>query len=229
MTQQQSPDGQTQAPPQTQTDGGQGNGTDGEAWRNHADVKKIIAKRDEMSSKAREAQARADAAEAKLAEYEAARMKAEGNTTGLLEAERKKREEAEAKAAELSSKEEARARQDRRREIVDAILDEAHPQRKDELRLMLAGLHEAGDLDLYAEDAKAEGKKALDKLRKKMPAYFTPADARSTPSPRGPGRDLTGVQWMDLTPDEQRAVSAEDFRKHFAGRGGGGRKTSLFG
>lgn len=231
MTTPSSPDGQTpqQAPASDPPNAGaQQQG--GEEWRNKDEVKRIIAKRDEAATVAKTEKARADALAAELAEIKAKQMQADGNLSGLLDGEKKARAEIEAKAKELSDQLEQRSRQDRRREVVDTILDGAHPQRKEELRLMLAGLHESGDVDLYAEDAKAEGRKALDKLRKRLPSYFTPSGTATGATQSGPGRDFSNVDWMQLTPEEQRNVSPEDFRKHFAGRGTRTRGSSaLFG
>lgn len=232
MTTQNSPDGQTPATPTSDqaTPAVQQGGGGGEEWRNRDEVKRIIAKRDEATSTAKQERARADALAAELAEIKAQQMAAAGDLTGLLEGEKKARAEAETKAREAAEQLEHRARQDRRRDIVDTIVGEAHPQRKDELRLMLAGLHESGEIDLYAEDAKTEGRKALEKLRKRLPAYFSPSGSAVGATQNGPGRDYSDVDWMQLTPEEQRNMSQDDFRRHFAGRGarqGGG--SALFG
>lgn len=232
MTTQANPDGQTQH--QASDDAGAGDGGGGTSqqdWRNHDDVKKAFKSRDEAKAAAKAAAAELAEVKARLAAIESEKMKADGNLSGLLDAEQTARKAAEAKAAELETAVQERTRQDRRREIVDAILDGAHPQRKDELRLMLAGLHESGELDLYAEDPKAESRKALDKLRKRLPSYFTPGNSSTGATPQGPGRDLSQVDWMQLTPEEQRSVSPEDFRRYFAGRGAGNRRggSALFG
>lgn len=230
MTTPSSPDGQTQQSQASDPDTNAGAPAGGEEWRNTAEVKKIIAKRDDLANTAKQEKARADALAAELAEIKSQKMKADGDLSGLLDGEKRARAEAEAKAKEISDQLEQRTRQDRRREIVDAILEAAHPQRKEELRLMLAGLHESGDVDLYAEDAKIEGKKALDKLRKRLPSYFTPSGTATGATQSGPGRDYSNVDWMQLTPEEQGNVSPEDFRKHFAGRGSRTRGASaLFG
>lgn len=220
MTTPSSPDGQTQqAPASDPPNAGAQQQGGGEEWRNKDEVKRIIAKRDEAATVAKTEKARADALAAELAEIKAKQMQASGDLSGLLDGEKKARVEAEAKAQAAAEQLEQRSRQDRRREVVDTILDGAHPQRKEELRLMLAGLHESGDVDLYAEDAKAEGRKALDKLRKRLPSYFTPSGSVVGATQSGPGRDYSNVDWMQLTPEEQRNIPQEEFRRHFAGRG----------
>lgn len=225
MTTQANPDGTTQQPASEPA------APAGEEWRNKDEVKRIIAKRDEAANAAKAEKARADALAAELADIKAAKMKADGDVGGLLNSEKARADAAEAREREASEKLAAVAKNERRREIVDAILSAANPQVREDLRLMLAGFNESGEIDLYAEDAKAEGKRALEKLRKRLPAYFAPSDAGNGASPRGPGRDYSDVDWMQLTPQEQREVSPEDFKKHFAGRGAGrrGRGSALFG
>lgn len=239
MTTQASPDGQQQAAAgagqqhqgaagntgagqqQQQQGGSQGAGD--EEWRNKGEVKQIIAKRDKLASENDELRKRLDAIESEK------RDAGKSEEQKRLAAAERERDEAKTKLAEHDKKDEERSRQDRRREIVDAILENANPERKEELRLMLSGLHESGDVDLYAEDAKAEGKKSLDKLRKRLPAYFKPEGKGADAGQRGGSRDLTGVEWNQLTPEEQRGMSDDEFRKRF-GRGQGQRRRSaLFG
>lgn len=240
MTTQAGPDGQgsgtqtgsgTGAGQQQQGGGSQQGGTqqggggsgDGEQWRNVGEVKQIIAKRDKLAADNAELQKRLDAIEAEK------RDAGKSDEAKRLAAIERERDEAKNKLVEAEKKETERSRQDRRRAIADAILDSANPERKEELRLMLPGLHEDGEIDLYAEDAKAEGKKALEKLRKRLPALFKPAGEGADAGQRRSGRDLTGLQWNQLTTEEQKAMSPEDFHKHF-GRGAGGRRPSaLFG
>jgi hypothetical protein len=214
MTTQAGPDGQQASGQQAgsgqgqqqQGAGGQqgssgGGGAEGEQWRNVGEVKKIIGDRDKYK-------AEADEAKRKLAEVEAKERDAgKSDEAKRLAAIERERDEAKNKLAESDQKIQERDRKDRKRAIVDAILESANPERKEELRLMLPGLHEDGELDLYAEDAKKEGKSALEKLRKRLP----------------------GVEWMQLTPEEQRSMSPEDFRKHFGRGGTSRRKTALFG
>lgn len=137
---------------------------------------------------------------------------------------RELREQLKTTKADANAAQELVAEQERvgrRRSITDVILGQAHPEHVDELRLMLPGLHEAKELDLYAEDTKAEGSKALDKLAKRYPKYFrsgeldghggTPASsARSYGNPRF---------FTDLTPEQQAALSKEDFEKMFGRTG----------
>lgn len=225
MTTQANPDGQTQQGSDAGTGGtGEGAATP-EPWRNAEDARKAFAARDKYKTEL-------EAAQKRLADLEARERDAgkSENEKKLAEAERRAIE-AENKARETEEKLTGVSRNERRREIVDAILSAANPQVREELGLMLDGLHNRGELDLYAEDAKAEGKKALDKLRKRLPSYFTPDGAGNGAHPSGPGRDYSGVDWMQLSAEEQRNVSQEDFRKHFAGRGAGrrGRGSALFG
>jgi hypothetical protein len=123
--------------------------------------------------------------------------------------------------SKLAERDKERARLDRRKAITDVILDNAHPQHKDALRLMLPSLHEAKEIDLHAEDTTSETDKALDKLRKKFPGFFRPIGPGAGGTQRGASADLEGVEWMQLSPEEQRAMSPEDFRKRF--RSGGRR------
>jgi hypothetical protein len=118
--------------------------------------------------------------------------------------------------AKLAERDNERARLDRRKAITDVILNNAHPQHKDALRLMLPSLHEAKELNLDAEDTTSESDKALDKLRKKFPGYFRPQGPGAGGTQDGASADLEGVEWMQLTPEEQRSMSPEDFRKRFA-------------
>jgi hypothetical protein len=141
---------------------------------------------------------------------------------------RKQIDEHKGSSAALLEKVSSMERAGRRREIEDSILQGAHPEHADMLRLMLPGLHESKELDLYADDTKEAGKKAREKLAKRFPSYFrAPDGATSAGQPTPPPRSYAGVKaWTDLTPEQQSSMSAEDFKQVF-GSGAGGKGAGV--
>jgi hypothetical protein len=128
-------------------------------------------------------------------------------------------------SAELSAKVVKMERAGRRRESMDVILDGAHPEHSSMLGLLADGMHARGEVDLEAEQTKEAGKKAREKLAKLFPSHYRAQDG--APAAGQPGAALhsyAGVKaWTDLTPEQQRSISKEDFARLFgSGAGGNG-------
>lgn len=207
-------------PPGSTANAGGNEGGDGsEPLRNVGELKKTIKQRDRYKEER-------DALQSKISKLENGDLLAENEALRLqINDFSQKFETLKTADAEKASKLEEQNRAGRRTAITDVILSRAHPEHRDDLRLMLSGLHEAKELDLYAEDTNTEGGKALEKLAKRYPKYFRAADgAPQGGTPGAPSRSYGNPQsWMDLTPEQRESMSQEDFNKLFGpGAGPGG-------
>jgi hypothetical protein len=128
-------------------------------------------------------------------------------------------------STELNEKVAKMERAGRRREIMDVILDGAHPEHASMLGLLADGMHARGEFDLEAEETKEAGKKAREKLAKLFPSHYRAQDgAAAAGQPGAALHSYAGVKaWTDLTPEQQRSISKEDFARLFgSGAGGNG-------
>lgn len=217
MTTESSPDGQatTTATSDPGTTGGESQG--GESWRNTDEVKRIIAKRDELKNENAEMRRRLDQLEQSTTAAQRAKDEAEGNLKGIVDSLRTENETLKAGLAESTSKITERDRKDRRRDFTDVILRSAKPQHADELRHMLVGLHEDGEIDLYAEDTNTAAQKAAEKLAKRFPDKFGSADPAQRGGPASGARTSVpdDVPLEELPIEVVRAMSDEDFAKRY--------------
>lgn len=128
--------------------------------------------------------------------------------------------ERDEKLAALEKQNQDLVRSGRRREIRDRILKTVKPEVREDVELQLAGFAERGDLDLFAEDTESEASSFLDKLRKSRPNLF-PNDPTPNVAPGGNQQASLGnpQTWADLTPEQQSAMSPEDFGRMFAAGG----------
>jgi hypothetical protein len=174
-----------------------------EPIRNYGDAKKLIEQRTALRT--RVAQLEAENATYKNRDADAARQQE------LAELEQLRKEKLERETGDQERK-----RQDRRKGIADAILEGVHDDHKQQVRLMLPGLHEEKKLDLYAEATDA-GAKAREALAKDYPQYFKPPpDAPSAGNPANPGVNLSGIKVPSQLTEEQLAkLSDKDFRAMF--------------
>jgi hypothetical protein len=154
-------------------------------------------------------------------EAERAKATAEGNLQGVVASLQNELKAKESALAETSSKLTERDRRDRRRDFTDVILQRAQEQHREELRLILSGLQEDGEIDMYAEDTKPAAAKAAEKLAKRYPEKFRPADGTAQGGTQAAaGKTIPdGVAFQDLPPETQRSMSDEEFAKRY-GRGG---------
>lgn len=217
MSEQQSPDGQQTS--NSPSDGDAGGTT--EPIRDWSEAKRIIAQRDGLRAERDRLQKERDDLLAKQTAAERAKAEAEGNLRGLVDSLQNELKAKEAATAEIASKLAERERRDRRRDFTDVILQRTHEQHREEVRLILSGLHEDGEIDLYAEDTKPAAIKAAEKLAKRYPEKFRPHDGAPQGGTQAPaGKTIPeGVAFQDLPPDMQRSMSDEEFKRRY-GRGG---------
>lgn len=137
------------------------------------------------------------------------------NKAASEEVQELRRWKQEREEADVEAKAEAQ-RSDGRKKIVDSILEGAHPDHIDTLKLMIPGLHESGVIDLYSENPEDAGAKARESLSKKYPQYFGGPDGKQAGHPGSPGIDLSGVKIpTDLDPDTMAKLSDEQFTEMF--------------
>lgn len=217
MTTESSPDGQATTTATSDAGAAGGESQGGEAWRNTDEVKRIIAKRDELKNENAEMRRRLDQLEQSHTAAQRAKDEAEGNLKGIVDSLKTENEALKAGLAERDSKLTERDRKDRRRDFTDVILRSAKPQHADELRHMIVGLHEDGELDMYAENTNEAAQKAAEKLAKRYPDKFGSVD----PTQRGGTASGARTSVPDNVPLEElpldvvRAMSDEEFAKRY--------------
>lgn len=221
MTTNASPDGQTTATETAPNSNGaqsnpDGGGGDPEAWRNSDDVKRIIAKRDEYKTQNADLLRRLADLEQRSTSAQRAKDEADGNIKGLLDSLKAENDSLKAGLAESTTRLSERDRKDKRRDFTDVVLSSANPQHRDELRHMLAGLHEDGEIDLYAEDTKTSAQKAVEKLAKRFPDKFGSADPTAGGTASGARTSVPdNVPLEEMPLEVVRAMSDEDFAKRY--------------
>jgi hypothetical protein len=137
-------------------------------------------------------------------------------------------------AALESSEEEARTqlqehrRTEVRRRFVDAISTGVPPGMKKMFSLLVAGLEQSGEIGFPDENPEEAAEAVAQKLKDDYPQFFT-GDGGPLGRPAGPSGELP-EDFNDLTPEQQRNLSDEDFHKHY-GAGRKRRKTgrTIFG
>lgn len=117
--------------------------------------------------------------------------------------------------AEIEALKSARAHElkaQRRSQVEQSVLGQASEQSREHVRLLLAGLHTDGAIDLYAEDPVAEAHKAATKLRQSMPALFAQT-THASPAPAGRHELVPDVPLHELTKEQLSLLSQEEFSK----------------
>ncbi len=192
-----------------QSPGGGGGSSDNVEWL-RAELRKATTQRDEWKGKVREQE---------LAEAQ--------DLQGQVEAlQQQLSEKAKAETAALEQLQE-RDRLDRRRQFVDAILSRVPDGKREDFRLMLAGLEQNGDVVIPDENPTEAAAAELEKLADRYPGWFS-GGSGSVGSPAGPGGGPLPAEWSALTPEQKEALSDEDFSKRYGNqRKKTGRKTMM--
>lgn len=127
-----------------------------------------------------------------------------------------------AQLEELTAKDAERERLDRRHTITAGILEAVKPEQRGEFEILLDGLHARGVVNLELKDTKEAVVKAIEKLKATYPDRFGAGQAGPPGTPAGAPAVPSGVPWMSLTPEQQRAVTDEEFKKRFMNHGTSG-------
>lgn len=99
----------------------------------------------------------------------------------------------------------------------NAILEGVADDQRDDVALMLAGLHEAGKIDLNNE-ADDAGAKLRAQLEKDRPAWFKAAANAGPTGPTGtPGTGLATGPLLGASLDQLEAMTEEQLKEHFQG------------
>lgn len=172
-----------------------------EEIRDWGEVKKIIAQREQLKSELSELRSMIEGLKAQPQPAPAQPAAPADDIAGV-------RAEIEAlKAARL-----AETRAQRRQQIEQSVLGQASEQARETVRLMLAGLHHDGAIDLHAEDPAAEAQKAAARLRQNMPGLFAQPGSAS-PAVSGSHQLVPDIPLHEMTREQLALLSDDEFSK----------------
>ena len=203
------------APPKPEPAPATGSGSGDRMQYLEAEVRKLVAERDEFKAKARGLE---DSNAAKALEELQSQNEA-------LQAQLEEKAAAEAKAAEELKE---RDRLERRRQFVDTVLSRVSDEKRGDFELMLAGLEQKGEVVIPDEEPVKGAEEAITKLADRYPGYFDAGGGGPT-TPAGPGGGPLPDDFMALSPEQQQAMSQEEFEQNYGAKSGKRRRTGLFG
>lgn len=191
---------------------------DSEPLRNLEDLKRAIGARDKLKSEREqlksEKQALADQLEAVQAQRQLDRVNAKAIKAAesrIVELEKEltaANEMAQQRASEL----EQLHKSQRMAKITDAITANTGESQRDILAMMIESLVTRGELNPNAEDPAAEGQRVRDALAAKHPEIFKQATPVYSATQSSTGRVAPrNARWHELTPEQQRAMSQDEF------------------
>ncbi len=114
----------------------------------------------------------------------------------------------------IVSKDDAKAKADRRKALTDAVAGAARDDASREIvRGALATMAIDGEIDLFAADTAAEADKALTRLRASKPGLFAP-NGNGAPAASGAHDAIPpGMKLHQLTEEQLARITDEDFKK----------------
>ncbi len=153
--------------------------------------------------------------------------KALGDLRDENEALKAKLQAQEAAGAEARAALEERARLERRSEYHGVILTGVPEAKRDEIRLILAGMEAEGTIKIPAEKHKEAAEEKRAELVDRHPGWFSGGSAPIA-TPAGPGAGPM-PDFMSLPEHVQKSMSQEDFEKHYGANAPRTKRTTLMG